>query len=406
MTSEFSKFSFELINIINSTGKEARFVGGCVRDSLIGRPFTDIDIATNMLPNDTESLLKKNGIKTFPTGIKHGTITAVKNHESIEITTLRQDINCNGRHAEIEFTDKWQEDAARRDFTFNAIYIDADGKLYDYFNGIDDINSGIIRFIKDPDERIKEDYLRILRFFRFSAHYSKDINNMDNDVLSIISDNASGLDKISAERIKIELFKLIMSEQSPIILNYMERCNVINRVLPIDHFRIQNLYNLISLDNNVNYLTRLACLISEKPHNNIIIADKYLALSNTEKKYLKNILEPKCEITFDMSVSEQKSAIRLLGAKEYKNILLLLASDPDIFNGSNIRDKLRKLLSFADNWIVPRFPLKGVDLLKIGLNEGKEIGDLLKKAEDYWETKEYNMTKDELLEYLGIETCT
>lgn len=405
MNSEFSKFSFELINIINSTGKEARFVGGCVRDSLIGRPFTDIDIATNMLPNDTESLLKQNGIKTFPTGIKHGTITAVKNHESIEITTLRQDLKCDGRHAEVEFTDKWQEDAARRDFTFNAIYIDSDGKLYDYFSGIDDLNSGIVRFIKDPEDRIKEDYLRILRFFRFSAHYSHDVNQIDNDVLSIISDNANGLDEISSERIKIELFKLIMSEQSPVIINFMERCNVIKRILPINKYKIQNLHNLISLDKNVNYLTRLACLISSDPYKNISTTEKYLALSNTEKKYLRNILIPKHKVTFDISISEQKSAIRLLGAKDYKNILLLLASNPNVFNSSNINESLNKLLSFADSWVVPRFPLKGVDLLKIGLDEGKEIGDLLKRAEDYWESKEYKMTKGELLDYLGIETC-
>lgn len=408
MENEFSKFSLDLVSIINNTGGEARFVGGCVRDSLIGKPFKDIDIATNLLPQDVVDLLQENNIKTIPTGIKHGTITAVKNNEAIEITTLRKDVECDGRYAEVEFTDKWLEDAARRDFTFNAIYIDADGKLHDPFNGIEDLNSGIVKFIREPEDRIKEDYLRIPRFFRFCANYSNDIQNVDNDVLSVISENTTGLDNVSAERIKAEFFKIIASEQSPTILSLMEKTDVLQKIIPIDEHKIQNLHNLISTDDKANHLTRLACLInddsSEKRDKNIGIVTESLALSNTEKKCLKAILEPKHTVDFDISLDEQKKAIRILGAKDYKNILLLKASTPEIFNDNKIINKLENLLSFADTWVVPRLPMNGVDLLKAGFKEGKEIGELLKKAEEHWESKEYKMTKSELLEHLGVET--
>ena len=167
------KNAFEIIELINDAGGEARIVGGAVRDYILNKNIKDVDIASTFEPADLTKILESQNIKVIPTGIDFGTVTAIFKEKPYEITTLRKDINCDGRHAKISYTNDWQEDAARRDFTFNALYMDVNGKIYDYFKGQEDLAKGIVRFIGNANERIKEDYIRILRMFRFFAYYGK-----------------------------------------------------------------------------------------------------------------------------------------------------------------------------------------------------------------------------------------
>ncbi|HET9352447.1 MAG TPA: CCA tRNA nucleotidyltransferase, partial [Sphingomicrobium sp.] len=162
----------EVMRALTAEGDQARFVGGCVRDALVGRPIRDIDIATPLSPQRVTELLHKTGLKAVPTGIDHGTVTAVADKTGVEVTTLRRDVETDGRRAKVEFTDDWQADAARRDLTINALSADATGKVHDYFGGLDDLGAGRVRFVGDPKQRIVEDYLRLLRFFRFHADYA------------------------------------------------------------------------------------------------------------------------------------------------------------------------------------------------------------------------------------------
>ena len=198
--------SKKLLEAISNAGGEARFVGGCVRDTLIGKKINDIDLATNLNPDQTTKALEAAGLKVIPTGIDHGTVTAIVDDEKFEVTTLRLDVATDGRHATVKFTDDWQADAARRDFTFNALYMDADGKVYDYFGGQEDLKNGETVFIGSAEDRINEDYLRILRYFRFRGRYKiHPGQGYDPDVLAVIDRLAPNLTKLSYERIWSEI---------------------------------------------------------------------------------------------------------------------------------------------------------------------------------------------------------
>ena len=194
---------------LNEIGKESkvRFVGGCVRKSLCGESVDDIDLATSLEPHEVKKKLTKGNIKVIDTGISHGTVTAILNQKKFEITTLRKDVSTDGRHANVQFTLNWEQDAKRRDFTINAIYADIEGRIFDPLNGIPDLHNGKIKFIGMPEERIQEDYLRILRYFRFFTQYSK--TDYDSDIIRSIKININGLNKISNERIFDELKKIL-----------------------------------------------------------------------------------------------------------------------------------------------------------------------------------------------------
>jgi len=199
-----------IFTLLNEIGKEdkVRFVGGCVRKSITGENIDDIDLATILEPDEVKKRLNKKDIKVIDTGVSHGTITAILNNKKFEITTLRKDISTDGRHAEVIFTSNWEEDALRRDFTINAIYADIEGRIYDPLNGISDLQNGVIKFIGTADERIQEDYLRILRYFRFFTQYSK--IDHDQNIIRSIKKYINGLNKVSNERIFDELNKIII----------------------------------------------------------------------------------------------------------------------------------------------------------------------------------------------------
>ncbi|CAH2216964.1 jg5551, partial [Pararge aegeria aegeria] len=201
-----------------------------VRDSILQRDIHDIDLATNLLPNQAVKALKLRNIKTIPTGLKHGTITAILNKRSFEITTLRHDIKCDGRHAKVEFTNDWQADASRRDFTFNALYADKHGHIYDYFGGIQDLKTRKLNFIGNAEDRIKEDYLRILRAFRFHAKIC--IGDLSDEILDVCKKHSHMIQNLSGERIREEIFKLLECNDPAPTLKSMQKSDVLQKIIP------------------------------------------------------------------------------------------------------------------------------------------------------------------------------
>ena len=253
-----AKIIFSFLNEIGEESK-ARFVGGCVRKVLCGDNVDDIDLATSIEPKEVKKRLARNNIKVIDTGISHGTVTAILNKKKFEITTLRKDISTDGRHANVEFTSNWEQDASRRDFTINAIYADIEGRIFDPLNGISDLQNGIIKFIGSPKERIQEDYLRILRYFRFFVQYSK--TDYDQKIIRTIKQYINGINKISNERIFDELKKIITLKNVYSLFSYELSKEIILNIFP--QFKY---YERLKIINNLNKKLR------DKYDNHLILA--------------------------------------------------------------------------------------------------------------------------------------
>ncbi|MCH2037649.1 MAG: CCA tRNA nucleotidyltransferase, partial [Rickettsiales bacterium] len=256
----------KLFTILSEARCEARFVGGCVRDAIIGNAVSDIDIAVNMRPDVVMKILQQNGVRYIPTGLKHGTITALIDGITVEITSLRKDIDCDGRHAVVEFTSSWEEDALRRDFTVNAMYADIDGNLYDFHSGFKDVNSKIIRFVGNAAKRIEEDTLRILRYYRFvSSHGS--IEQMDAEAIQACRIYAIQLENLSGERIQMEMRKIVNSKQAADIIDIMGQHGITKQIgLTLEQASL--LKELITLEQEfdtvaLDSLAKLASLIRQ-----------------------------------------------------------------------------------------------------------------------------------------------
>ncbi len=398
----------KLIKAFSDAGKakELRFVGGAVRDSLLGISVSDVDAGTTLTPQAVTELLQNAGIKAIPTGIKHGTITVVIDRKNFEVTTLRRDTACDGRHAEVEFTDNWQEDAARRDFTMNALYLSADGELFDYFSGVEDAQAGRVRFIGDAHQRITEDYLRILRFFRFFAFYGK--NDVDKAALAACTKFAEKIESLSGERIQHEMLKLLAAPAASVALDLMQSCGVLKQVFGFDIcFRhpelvegsLQNkvkISRIVRNDNNISHIMIALFLLSAE----ISAADalNILAirwrLSGDLKKYLLTIITYINDISANIPISRQKHLIRKLGSEIFSDIILLKQELQPQGNFS-------AMLALAENWQIPTMPVSGRDLIELGIPEGKILGEKLHKLEKIWEESDYKLTRDELYKYIG-----
>ena len=343
-----------------------RYVGGAVRDDLLGLPVSDIDLATRIEPLEVIERLEKAKIKAVPTGIDHGTVTAVSDGHPFEITTLRRDVSTDGRRATVAFTDDWKEDAARRDFTINALSADPmTGELFDYFGGLTDLERHHIRFIGDPLQRIAEDHLRILRFFRFHARF--DAGTPDEAALDACTARANDLMALSRERIADELLKLLgLPNPSSTMAMMLER-HILKPVLPeIDLKRLRKLEELIAAEQAAGMkpdaLRRLAALLPRDPS----IADNVAArlrLSNKARKRLGCIAEP------DSGVSAQTLAYR---------IGVQCAADRFLLAGR------AEQAAAISGWHLPRLPISGGALIKRGLKEGPQVAKTLRHIEDRW----------------------
>ncbi len=372
-----------LASAFSQAGFELRFVGGCVRDTLLGRAFDEVDAATNATPEQTIALLEAANLRAIPTGIKHGTITALVGEKSFEITTLRSDVSTDGRHAEVAFTNSWEEDAKRRDFTMNALYLDMEGTLYDYVNGLDDCKAHHVKFIGEASQRIEEDYLRILRYFRFVASVGN--NQFDDAALAACTANKAGIAQLSGERIAQELLKLLavddVSEAVEKLLPLLP--------LPLSFLRKQE-SSLVKLDAlHAPALLKLAALIGSAEH--IAAIAERLKLSGKQTKQLECWLAHAPLVSESMNELAQKKLVRKLGHEDYVAVVQLACA-----LGSGEWKNYEPLLMIV-SWQPPEFPLAAADLMAAGFTEGKALGDKLKELEKIWEEGGYKLTREELI---------
>ena len=373
-----------LLGVFEQAGEELRFVGGCVRDTLLGKALTDLDAATPARPERVMELLENAHIRAIPTGIAHGTITALIEGRPIEITTLRKDVETDGRHARVAFTDDWEEDAKRRDFTMNALYLGANGTITDYFSGLDDVKAGRVVFIGDARERIREDYLRILRFFRFSATVGK--GAMNAEALAACAELKEGINQLSGERIQHEMFKLLASDHSAVSLMEMQQTGILPFIIITPTHAIEAVQKLDA--EHVKPLLKLAALTSDLDE----VAKRW-KLSSKQTKQLEQWLDDAADITPDLDEATQKRLLRKLGKESYQEIVMLAWAQAS--HGWDYQ----ALLGFID-WEAPLFPITGSDLQALGIAPGKALGDKLKQLEAKWELSGYRLSKAELLETL------
>jgi poly(A) polymerase len=370
-----------VLDALTKDGGDARFVGGVVRNALLRREITDIDIATQLVPTEVTRRLEAAGIKAVPTGIDHGTITAVVDKKTFEVTTLRRDVETDGRHAVIAFSTDWKEDASRRDFTMNALYAARDGEVFDYFGGVEDAKAGHVRFVGDATQRIREDYLRVLRLFRFHAGYGK--GEIDADTLRAAAAEKAGLAKLSGERIQTEMLKLLAAEEPAHVLRTMAASSVLSEVID-GPLMIPRLERLATIDAENFFapdpLLRLAALLPPDASRVAALADRW-KLSNAHRERLEAIANSKLKVVPYLSVREIHKALYRLGVDRFKDIVFLRwAEDLKLSNAMSWRG----MLAQADSWPRPKFPLTGRDVMLAGVPEGPLIGHILAEVEEWW----------------------
>lgn len=371
----------KLIAALTAKGADVRFVGGCVRNAIIHEPVTDIDVATPDEPDIVIKLLEGAGLKAVPTGIEHGTITAVVDGKGFEVTTLRKDISTDGRHADVSFTEEWKEDAARRDLTINAIYAKPNGHLYDPFGGVADIQQGKVRFIGNARDRIQEDYLRILRYFRFLSYYGK--GDADQGALKAIEQHTDGLQKLSAERVRSEFLKLLSASDPVPALKIMSAIGVLSAILP-EAAGFDRLERLVDIESNQLFvsdaLRRLGALLQLDAAGTRALGERF-RLSNLETSRLLELQTNETKIVCYLSIREVRRALYRLGPETFKDLVLMhWAADPKQTNGI----QWRALLAMADSWVRPTLPLSGRDVMNAGVPEGPAIGEVIKEVEEWW----------------------
>lgn len=364
-------------------GGVARFVGGCVRNALMGEPVSDVDIATSETPERVMALLGAKGIKTVPTGIDHGTITAVTANRRVEITTLRADVKTDGRRADVAFTGDWLTDAKRRDFTINALYCDADGTIHDPLGARADIAARRIRFIGDPHERIREDYLRILRFFRFYAWYGK--GEPDPAGLRACAGEGEGLKQLSGERVRDELLKIAAADNGAAAFRQMAATGLLSIVLP-EATRLDRFEKLVEIEATQLFLReadpvlRLGSMLDLDAGGVAALAAR-LRLSNRERDRLTRMLTDTTRIVCYLSMREVRRALYTMGIELFKDRVSLGWADDK--RGHNAF-QWRALLAMADSWERPVLPLTGEMIKASGVPEGPEIGRVRAEVEEWW----------------------
>ena len=395
--SEVNKI-FDAINGYNNIS-EVRYVGGCVRKILNKENTDDIDLATNLTPDQVKACLDNNKIKYFETGLEHGTITAKIDNQNFEITTLRKDVKTDGRHAIVEYTTNWEEDALRRDFTINSIYSDIDGNLYDPNNGHKDLINGIIKFIGEPETRIREDYLRIIRYLRFYSGYS----NVDHDlnIIKIIKQNIEGLGKVSKERQFNELQKIVKLDNFLRIFSNKSSCELFSLIFP----QLKNLKKFTKLSKSSEKILRnkssyfiISLLVIDETDNSDYFMYKY---------NLPNELKDK--INFLKYYSINKNTNEILNKKELQKIFYYKEKSDLIdlidFNLLYYKQskKLSELKRYFEKLDKPTFPIKAQSLIDdYGYKEGRELGQKLKNLEIKWIENNFTLSKKDMEKILTI----
>lgn len=390
-----------VLSALRTGGFEARIVGGAVRNTLLGLAVADIDIATPARPDDVLRLAAAAGLGTVATGLKHGTVTVIADHHPFEVTTLREDLETDGRHATVAFTDDWGADAARRDFTINALYADAEGRVYDPAGGYPDILARRVRFIGEPTARIREDFLRILRFFRFYATYETAPAPDAAGYAACIREQA-GLDQISAERIRVELLKLVVGANAMAAVSAMAGAGILTRVTgiaprPAVRDRLAAIEQALGRASDA--VLRLAALLIAVEEDALRLGPR-LRLSGGERQQM---IEAAAAARDAHEADDEAAARRLLyrlGPGRYeRHVLVAWAA------GSGPPDDpgFARLIGLPSRWQAPRFPLDGDALLARGLGPGPRIGQVLRAVEAWWVAADFPDDSSLLENRLEIE---
>jgi len=394
-----------VLDLLNHDG-EARVVGGAVRNSLMGLPVSDMDIATTLLPEAVQTRAEKAGIKCVPTGIKHGTVTLVIDGHPYEVTTLRRDVETDGRHAQVAFTDDWRADAERRDLTINALYADKNGLVHDYVGGVDDIGKANIRFIGNAADRIAEDYLRILRFFRFFAHYGR--GRPDAEGIKASATAKAKIKTLSAERIWAEMKKLLSAQDPFRALLWMRTAGVLTIVLPeTEKWGIDFTPGLVEAEGRFGWkpdpMLRLSAIIPDDVERIEAMATR-LRLSSAEREALTDyadfppIGDGMSGAQLDLLLYRHGNS----GAIGRLKMALAKASAGGEADAATLEQvgRLSALLERSATWQKPVMPVKGADLIAAGFSAGPEIGEKLAMLEERWIASQFRLEKDELLKGL------
>lgn len=362
-----------VMDALEAAGGGARFVGGCVRNTLMDRPVDDVDVATTLTPDRVIAALDAAGIRAVPTGVEHGTVTAVCDHVPFEITTLRRDVETDGRRAVVAFTTDWAEDAARRDFRLNALYADREGRVYDPVGGgLEDAAAGRVVFVGDAETRIREDYLRVLRFFRFLAWYGDPARGADATGLAACARLKDGIATLSAERVSKELLKLLAASDPRRAVDLMAETGVLAAALP-GALRPERFRAAVALTDDP--VLRLSALLEDEAAA-VRARAEALRLSNAQRDRLLAALPDGVAVDPAMDERAARAALYRLGAQAFADRLTRAAAetggDPE------------RLRAWMQAWTPPRFPLRGPDAAAAGVAPGPETGRLLRAVEDWW----------------------
>ena len=377
----------------------ARFVGGCVRKHISGEKVDDIDIATILTTDQIKEKFENTNLKIINTGVTHGTVTIISENQKVELTTLRKDLKTDGRHAEVEYTDDWKLDSERRDFTINAIYLDIKGKIYDPQMGLDDLKNKNVKFIGDPQKRIEEDYLRIIRFIRFKITY--DIK-VEEPISDIIKQNLDGIKKISKERILLELFKILDLKNFFRINDNIFLREIFILIFPEFIYlnrlgRLKKINNYLEFDREI----LLGLLLIDQKDNHEYFIHKY-SVSNRIKEILQNLA---------FNLEKLKKNKKFLDQDLIKNIYIYGKDHLKALNlinfSINPKTKLyefKKILNRISKSNIPKFPIDGEFLKQNGLREGKTLGKILKKIEKEWIDNSFKISNERVKELIRVNS--
>ncbi|MDY0009371.1 MAG: CCA tRNA nucleotidyltransferase [Bdellovibrionales bacterium] len=375
--------TLRVMHALQANDGDARFVGGCVRDALVNRRVMDIDIATPLKPEEVIARLEADKITVVPTGLKHGTVTAVIDGSPFEITTLRRDVATYGRHADVDFTDDWRVDAARRDFTMNALSATIDGDVHDYFGGMEDLRIGRVAFIGDAEARIREDVLRILRFFRFYAHLGR--GAADVAALAACEKMADQIPRLSAERVRTETLKLLESPRCADVWQLMMEHRIVTQFLP-EATHVERLRRLVALEEKYHspgFVMRRLAAVLEVTVQGVSDISHDLRLSNEQTQQLYAMLEPALDVHLRMTEKQTRAVVYRLGNDLVRSLLLLQAAD------KGQEENLAEIYTCATGFRAPRFPMLGDDVLALGIAAGPEVGRILANIEDWWVAQDF-----------------
>ncbi len=388
----------DLLALLSEGGEEARVNGGAVRNGLLGEPVNDVDISTTLVPRDVISRLKAAGHKAVPTGIEHGTVTAVLGEDAYEVTTLRADVDTDGRRATVLYGRDWEQDARRRDFTMNALYVDADGVVFDPLDGLEDLQARRIRFIDNAEQRIREDYLRILRFFRFFAWYGS--FRPDADGLKACTRLKHGLSQLSAERIWQELSKMLAAPDPSRAVLWMRTTGVLGAVLPeSEKWGIDALPGVVETGSEQGWepdaLLRLMAILPPQADRIEELCDR-LKLPNK----VRNRLTDWAESVVPPADTSKAELAKLLYRGSQAGItdrLRLAMSQEAARDNVKLAKKFGRLLKQSDRWHRPKLPVRGQDILNQDVRPGPEVSEKLKKIEERWVESGFTLSREELL---------